>query len=82
MMSTKLVTLDLLKKKYLEFWNKGYDVIFSFHYVKNKIFYPVTQMILQMWSRDQNLLILWETLRKKCPYLELFSPNAGKCGTE
>ena len=56
MMSTKLVTLDLLKKKYLEFRNKGSDVIFSFHYVKNKTFYPVTQMILQMWSRDQNLL--------------------------
>ena len=35
MMSAKLATLDLLKVKV--YWNKGYDVITSFHDVTNKI---------------------------------------------
>ena len=35
MMSAKLATLDLLKIKV--FWNKGYDVMTSFHDVTNKI---------------------------------------------
>ena len=35
MMSAKLATLDLLKVKV--YWNKGYDVMTSFHDVTNKI---------------------------------------------
>ena len=35
MMSAKLATLDLLKIKV--YWNKGYDVMTSFHDVTNKI---------------------------------------------
>ena len=35
MMSAKFATLDLLKIKV--YWNKGYDVMTSFHDVTNKI---------------------------------------------
>ena len=33
-----------------------------------------------MSQGDMSQLRRWIQLRKKCPYLELFSPNAGKCG--
>ena len=62
MMSAKLATLGLLKLKVT--WNKGYDVIVFVHDVTKK-FYHLTQIILQMWSYDQNLVtlaFLWQKL--------------------
>ena len=47
MMSTKLATLDLLKKKL--FQNKGYDVIISVH--------DVTNTMNQIISRDSNHIV-------------------------
>ena len=44
--SAKLATLVLLKIKV--FWNKGYDIIISVHYLTKKIF----------WSCDQSLVSL------------------------
>ena len=43
MMSAKLATLDLLKRKV--FLNKGYDAIISVHNVTDKL-YHMTQIIL------------------------------------
>ena len=44
MISANMVTLGLLKIKV--FWNKGYDVIISVHYLANKIL-----------SRDLNYIV-------------------------
>ena len=60
MMSVKLATLGLLRRKVL--WNKGYDVIVCVHDVTNKI-YHVTQITMKMWSCEQSLVtlaFLWE----------------------
>ena len=61
MMSTKIVTLGLLKIKV--FWNKGYDIIISVHDVTKKIL-SVSQIILKMWSCDQCLVTLAFSCKK------------------
>ena len=50
MMSVKLATLGLLKRKV--FWNKGYGIIISVHDITKKN-YHVTQIILKIW------LVMW-----------------------
>ena len=54
MMFAKLDTLGLLKVK--KFQYKGYDVLIVDYDVTNQIY--VTQIIFQMWSCDQSLVIL------------------------
>ena len=54
-MSAKIVTLGLLKINV--FLNKGYEVITSFYDVTKKN-YHLTQIILHMWSCDQDLVTL------------------------
>ena len=54
-MSAKIVTLGLLKINV--FLNKGYEVITSFYDVTKKN-YHLTQIILYMWSCDQDLVTL------------------------
>ena len=71
MMSAKMATLGLLKIKI--FWNKCYDVIICAYDVTNKS-YHVNQIILQMWSCDQNLVslaFLWDKLSKPQFYKDL-----------
>ena len=61
-MSTKTATLDLLKVKV--FWNKDYDVIIFLHDVTKNVYHK-TQIILYMWSINQNLAalaFLWDKL--------------------
>ena len=54
MMSAKIATQGLLKIKI--FWNKGYDVIISVHYVTNKILSLISYYIVDvdMWSKFGN----------------------------
>ena len=62
MISAKLATLVLLKLKITS--NKVYDVIIFVHDVTNKILWH-SQIILQIWSYDQNLVtlaFLWQKL--------------------
>ena len=51
MMSSKFATLGVLKNK--TFWNKGHDVIFSVHYVANKILSHKSSSIVDvaMWPK-------------------------------
>ena len=75
MMSAKMATLGLLKIKI--FWNKCYDVIICAYDVTNKS-YHVNQIILQMWSCDQNLVslvFLWDKLSKPQFYKDLTKKN-------
>ena len=55
LMSTIMATLGLLEIKL--FWNKSYDVITSVHDLTNNIL-SLIQIILQRWSRNQNLVTL------------------------
>ena len=54
MMSTKIVTLGLLKIKV--FWNKGYDIMISVHYVTNKTLTHDPNCIVNvvMWPKFGN----------------------------
>ena len=54
MMSAKLDTLDLLKIN--AFWNKGYDIIISFHDVTNKVLSLDSNYIVGvvMWPKFGN----------------------------
>ena len=59
-MSGKKDTLGFLK--IMVSWNKDYDVIISVHDASTK-FYHVTDIMLLVWSCDQNLItlaFLWE----------------------
>ena len=51
MMSAKLVTVGLLKRKI--FWNKGYDVITPVHDITNKVLSVNSNYIVDMvmWSK-------------------------------
>ena len=55
LMSTIMATLGLLEIKL--FWNKSYDVITSVHDLTNNSL-SLIQIILQRWSRNQNLVTL------------------------
>ena len=55
LMSTIMAMLGLLEIKL--FWNKSYDVITSVHDLTNNIL-SLIQIILQRWSRNQNLVTL------------------------
>ena len=61
MMSAKMATPDILKIRV--FWNKGYDVIISDHYVTNKFLSRDSNYIIDvvMWSKFGNCSI---TMRK------------------
>ena len=54
MISAKIATQGLLKIKI--FWNKGYDVIISVHYVTNKILSLISYYIVDvvMWPKFGN----------------------------
>ena len=61
-MLTKLATLDLLKMKL--FLNKVYDVLIL-SMTSTTDLYNGTQIVLQMWSSEQSLVILvylWKKL--------------------
>ena len=61
-MLTKLATLDLLKMKL--FLNKAYDVLIL-SMTSTTDLYNGTQIVLQMWSSEQSLVILvylWKKL--------------------
>ena len=61
MMSTKWAILDLLEIKV--FWSKGYDAIISAMASLTK-FYPVIQIMLQMWPCNQSWVMLAFLLEK------------------
>ena len=62
MMSAKMATPDILKIRV--FWNKGYDVIISDHYVTNKFLSRDSNYIIDvaMWSKLVTVALLWEKL--------------------
>ena len=57
MMSSKMITLGILKQK--EFWNKGYDVIIHLYDVTNKFFLCDSYYIVDvvMWPKFGNAII-------------------------
>ena len=60
MMWAKLATLGLLKKRYFDVTDKGYDVIISVHDVTNKILLRDSNNIADvvMWTMFSNSSIL------------------------
>ena len=80
MMSAKMVTIGLLKIKI--FWNKGYDVIISFHDITNRVLSSDSNYIVDviMWPKFDNSSIsmgeviitpiLWGFLQQKTNFLE------------